>query len=355
LNILLVRPRLIGDVVLTTPIVRALRRRFPDARLCYLVETVAAPVIAANPHVDDVITLEYRRGWARIRDDVAMAAGLRRRRLDVAIDLHGGPRSGWLTWASGAPLRIGYDVPGRGWMYTRRVARGPALTPRHSVINQWDLLNALDPAFAALPSPDTDPVEMPADAAALARVTSRLATAGIGTNERPVLMHVSARNSFRRWPETSFADVAAGLSRAGHPVIVMGGPSDRDAAARVLDTARTRAGADGRRVIGGEGLTLTELRAAMERCALFVGGDSGPLHIAATSRIPIVALYGPTLPAVWAPWRPATLPWRAVDAGALPCRPCAQRACEPGDFRCLTSIPPSAVLNAAMSLLERAR
>jgi ADP-heptose:LPS heptosyltransferase len=89
----------------------------------------------------------------------------------------------------------------------------------------------------------------------------------------------------------------------------------------------------------------------MDDASLFVGGDSGPLHIAATSDVPVVALYGPTLAARSAPWRPRALAAAAVDAGALPCRPCEQRTCAPGDFRCLTSIPAETVRHAARRIL----
>lgn len=355
MNLLLVRPRLIGDVILTTPAVRALRRRFPTARVTYLVERLAAPVVRGNPHLDDVVALEYTRGWRRLRDDARTALTLRRRRFDVAIDFHGGPRSGWLTWASGARVRIGYDVAGRSWMYTRTVPRRPSATPRHSVVNQWDLLAALDPSFADPPTPAADPVEMLTESAAVDSVSRQLARAGVPGEATVVLMHVSARNRFRRWPEASFAAVAAALAQDGPFVVVMGGPSDADAASRVIDAARAGAGRAADRIVAGEGWTLAELRAAMERASLFVGGDSGPMHIAATSVVPIVALYGPTLPGVWAPWRAPDLAWAPVEAGPLPCRPCAQRTCAPGDFRCLTTIRPEAVVDAARRLLERTR
>ena len=78
----------------------------------------------------------------------------------------------------------------------------------------------------------------------------------------------------------------------------------------------------------------------MDRATLFVGGDSGPMHIAATTDVPIAALFGPTMPVTWAPWRPARLPFAAIETGPLPCRPCDQRVCEPGDFRCMTRSDP---------------
>jgi ADP-heptose:LPS heptosyltransferase len=145
MNILLVRLRLIGDVVFTTPIPRALKQAFPGARVAYVVEPAAAPILAGNPHVDELIVATPPVGGVkRMVADLALARRLRRARYDVAIDLHGGPRSSWLTWASGAPQRIGYEIPGRSWMYTKRVARPRELRARHSVRNQWDLLSAID-------------------------------------------------------------------------------------------------------------------------------------------------------------------------------------------------------------------
>jgi predicted lipopolysaccharide heptosyltransferase III len=353
-NLLLVRLRLIGDVVFTTPVIRALRRQYPDARLTYLVEESAAPVVAGNPHLDDVITIRHSRGWRRVVDDWRIGRRLRRRRFDVAIDLHGGPRSAWLTRATRAPVRVGYDVPGREWMYTRIFRRPRHRGPIHSVENQWDLLGTLDAALGAPPEPDRDRVEMPVDAEARVRVDRRLADYGIADRSQVIVLHVSAGNPFRRWPEASFADLASSLASADdrRSVLVTSGPSDHAAAARVVAAARQLSADAAARIVDAEGLSLAELRALMDRAALFVGGDSGPLHVASTSNVPIVGLYGPTLPIRSAPWRPRTIPTASIDAGALPCRPCDQRACVPGDFRCLTGITAAEVRAAAERLLE---
>lgn len=357
MTILLVRLRLIGDVVFTTPLIRALKRAYPDARITYLVETAARAVVDENPHLDDLIAVERTRGWQRIRDDLQLARTLRRQRFDLVIDLHGGPRSAWLTWMTRARVRVGYDLPGRAWMYTCTVHRPRELRARHSVLNQWDLLSAIDPALAAAPDPERDRVEMEAGAAARHRVAARLDRLGVAKRDQVAVVHVSAGNPFRRWPEAAFGDLVFGLAAARDDrwILVTSGPSDHDAAARVVANARSRAGDAGSRVVDAEGLALKELRAMMDRAAVFVGGDSGPLHIAATSSVPIVGLYGPTLPERSAPWRPASLATASIDAGTLPCRPCDQRACQPGDFRCLTAIPASRVLAAAEQLLEQGR
>jgi lipopolysaccharide heptosyltransferase II len=351
-RILLVRLREIGDVVFTTPAIHALRCRFPDAYLTYIVEPAAAPVVAANPHLDRVIVAPRAPGVRGALADVALGLRLRRERYDLAIDFHGGPRASLLTWLSGAPVRLGYAIVGRGWMYTRRVGRPRALRARHSVENQWDLLASLD---VAPPDRIAFPMEMAADPRAAAHVADRLARAGVRETDTTIVVHVSAGNPFRRWPSEHFAELVSALAAAGagHRIIVTSGPSEHRAAERVVADARIRLAPDARgRVLSCGEFSLAELRALLDRAALYIGGDSGPLHIAATSAVPIVGLYGPTLPARSAPWRSSAHITMSVDAGDLPCRPCDQRVCAPGDFRCLTSIRPRQVLEAAIKCLR---
>ena len=339
------RLRLIGDVMFTTPIVRALRRHFPNATLTYVVEPFAAPVIGANPHLDDVIIVPRRRGMRRLTDDLRVARMLRARRYDIAVDLHGGPRSAWLTLATGAPRRIGYAIRGRTWMYTDVVERAAELLPRHSVENQWDLLRPL--GIEPL-DPARDAVEMAPDPEARARVEHLLRAAGFTSDNRLAVVHVSAGNPFRRWPLDCFATLAAELTRR-HPelwIALTSGPSERAAAAQVAQFARDRRGPTPGTIIHPD-VDVAELREMIAGAAVYIGGDSGPLHIAASTTTPIVALFGPTLAERSRPWRDPRWFAESVDAGPLPCRPCHQRRCEPGDFRCLTRITAEQVIAAA--------
>ena len=355
MQILLVRLRLIGDVVFTTPAIRALRRHYPDARVTYLVEAQAAPVVRGNPHLDEVMVVRRSRGVTRIIDDWRLGRTLARRRFDLVIDFHGGPRGSWLTWLTGARQRVGYTVAGRSWMYTQAVERTRELRPRHSVENQWDLLAALG---IAPPTPVDDPLEMAEDAAARASVDARLAAAGLRPDTPLVVMHVSAGNPFRRWPATSFAAVAAGLVGAdsSRAVVLTSGPSESEAAEQVGRAARALAGpALAERILRIGEFDLVELRALIGHAALYIGGDSGPLHIAGTTRTPVVGLFGPTLAVRSLPWRDPAVPALGVEPGPLACRPCDQRACVPGDFRCLTATPPERVIDAAERALAMAR
>ena len=345
MKILLVRLRLLGDVVFTTPVVRALRRRYPDAHITYVVEPQATAVVRGNIHLSDVVTVPRRRGFQRFTDDFSLARRLRRERFDVAIDLHGGPRSAWLTWASGAAMRIGYRTRGRSWMYSHVVARPADLSPQHSVLKQWELLTPLDIGGC---DPVRDAVEMPESAAAVNRVERMLAEAGIRSEHPLVVLHVSAGNPFRRWPLDHFAALVVQLARQdrGRRFVLTSGPSEVDAARVIMERIKVLSNEAAGAVIHPP-LDVDDLRALIARASLYIGGDSGPLHIAATTRTPVVALFGPTLAGRSMPWRDRRWFAEAVDAGPLPCRPCRQRTCEPGDFRCLTRIGPERVADAA--------
>jgi ADP-heptose:LPS heptosyltransferase len=254
---------------------------------------------------------------------------------------------------SGARERIGYDVAGRGWMYTRRISRPRELRARHSVENQWDLL---EPLGMAPPDRLRFPVEMAVDADARRAVERRLGEAGVAADEALIVIHVSAGNPFRRWPLESFAALVAALAARDrrHRIVLTSGPSERAAASRVVLDSRQRLDeADRHRIVSCGDFSLPELRALMDRAAVYIGGDSGPLHVASTTHVPIVGLYGPTLPARSAPWRDPALLAEAVEIHGLACRPCDQRVCAPGDFRCLAMISPEQVAAAAERLLGR--
>jgi ADP-heptose:LPS heptosyltransferase len=302
-----------------------------------------------------VIVAPRTRGARRIADDLALARRLRRERFDLVLDLHGGPRSAWLSWATGARERIGYDITGRRWMYTRVAARARELRPRHSVRNQWDLLEAIPGWAGGAPDETRDPVEMALDVDADRRLAERLAGAGVTGADELIVLHVSAGNPFRRWPEAFFAETAAALA-AGNPrrrVVFSSGPSDREAAARIAKDAQARLGAAAGRIIDLGEFDLQELRALIGRSRLFVGGDTGPLHIAACTATPVVGIYGPTLPERSAPWRAPSAATFSLDipVADLACRPCDQRVCAPGDFRCLTRVTPARVIAAAEQAL----
>jgi ADP-heptose:LPS heptosyltransferase len=236
-------------------------------------------------------------------------------------------------------------------MYTHPVRRPADLSDRHSVAKQWELLRPLGCDDC---DRERDPVEMPLDNAAMVRVEQLLRADGIGPHHEVIAVHVSAGNPFRRWPLESFAQTVAQLAdrHASLRYVLTSGPSDADAARALAD--RVRAIAPSAHVVHRE-FAVPELRALAERATVYIGGDSGPMHIAATTGTPVVGLFGPTLAGRSLPWRSTAFFAEAVDAGPLPCRPCEQRTCAPGDFRCLTTIAPDRVVAAVERALAAAR
>ena len=206
---------------------------------------------------------------------------------------------------------------------------------------------------------------------AAAAVSRRLSDAGIGPAHRLVVIHVSAGNPFRRWPANHFVELALRLAAndANRRIILTSGPSEAEAARAIVAQARQRlaletgsSGAGGgspdrpaagaaERIRTGDEYSLAELRSLVARAAAYVGGDSGPLHVAATSDVPIVGLYGPTLPVRSAPWRPPAAATAAVERLDLACRPCDQRRCVTDEYRCLTGIGPEQVVAAVEQVL----
>jgi len=197
-------------------------------------------------------------------------------------------------------------------------------------------------------------VELALDPAADARMAARLREAGLEDADRLIVLHVSAGNPFRRWPEANFVETAVALVQSGadRRVALSSGPSDRAAATRIGAAVRDRLGPLACRALDLGEFDLAELRALIGRSRLFIGGDTGPLHLAAATTTPIVGIYGPTLAARSAPWRGAAARTLSVELEDLPCRPCDQRVCAPGDYRCLTTLTPARVIRAAEEALR---
>ncbi|MCX6559654.1 MAG: glycosyltransferase family 9 protein [Candidatus Aminicenantes bacterium] len=339
-HILLIRLRRIGDVVMTTPAVALLKSFLPESALTYLIEEPYRRLVEGLPAVDRVLAVPAKQDR---RAFFGLLRQVRRERFDAVLDFHGGPRASWITAFSGAKLKVGYALRGKSFLYDRAVPRQPERGVRHSAQSHAELVRALGFEFndAALPA-----YQLPeATAEEKTRVGAVMAEFGLADKKYAVL-HVGAGNAFRDWGSENHAVLAAALARRpDFKVALIGGPGDLTRQEEVITGA-----AAGGRVAGLAGrLNLIETRALVARAALFVGPDSGPMHIAASTPTPIVALFGPTEIAHFAPWRTegrAILIQKDMD-----CRPCPQRVCVSADYRCLRTITPAEVAAAGEKLI----
>jgi lipopolysaccharide heptosyltransferase I len=302
-NIALVKLSSLGDVVHALPVAAALRARLPRARLSWIVERREAALLRGNGVLDAVVELDTR-GWRRafLPMDLVRAGGalgelgrgLRAARFDVALDLQGLVKSGLVTAATRAPLRIGFAAAHCrepvSALFTNRHVTPPA-TALHVVERYLAVLEPLGVRPAAIAFP------LPGDPAAEARVDAFFARSGVKPRDRLVVLLPGAGRADKRWPADRFAALARQLTaEAGAAVLVVWGPGERDTAERIVDSAR------GGRTQLAPPSTIEELIALLRRASVVVGGDTGPLHLAAALDVACVGLYGPTAAERNGPW-----------------------------------------------------
>jgi len=303
LEILVVRMGAMGDILRTLPAVRLLRAALPEAGIVWVCDAGWAPLLQGHPDVDAVLAFPRRRlealkrtplGWPRLLAEVASFRGeLRRRRPRLALDFHGNLRSGLVSVLSGARVRLGYaghqQKEGNRWLTTHRVEGGPERTPR--LTRNLALVAAL--GLPTEPVPDSGlPVTI--EAVRAARELLRQVAGG----ERPYAIlspGASRRQAYKKPPASLLAVAADALHEQGIAPLVVYGPGEEADALRVAAESRGRA-------LPTPPTELPLLAALLRKARLFVGGDSGPLHLACGVGCPVVGIYGPTDPVVNGPW-----------------------------------------------------
>jgi len=335
-NILVIKLRYVGDVLLATPVLRALRDRFPDARITMAVNAGTEDVLRWNRDLDEVMVL--RRGG--LREELRFLRDLRRRKFDLVIDLTDGDRPAFLSRWTGAATRIGFnrEERWRGAFYTSVVGPTPDL---HRIDRNLEALRPL----GIEPKAATPELRLSAEedqhAAGLLREVGAADTRGRIT--RPLIMlHPGARYWFKSWPIERFAALADRLvDTYGGRVLIGGSEQDQTAASGIAGAARSTP----INLAGRAGL-LT-FAAIVKQCAVFVGNDNGALHVAAAVGTPVVGLFGPSNPREWGPRGDRV----AVLYKGLDCRACFHPTCERGEGNCMRQISVDEVFAAAAPFL----
>jgi predicted lipopolysaccharide heptosyltransferase III len=340
-HILVVKLRYIGDVLLCTPVLSGLREAFPGATITALVNAGTQDVLLHHPDVDEILLVNRPRGTAGSRgrywaDQFRLLRLLRERRFDLALDLTDGDRAAFLTWASGARLRVGFNRERRfrGRAYHRCVP--PWSGRRHAVEADLEALRLLGLQV----HPVAPSLGLPPEAEVAAE--DLLAHKRVSRDRDLVLVHPGARWWFKTWPAERFAALGDRIAEElGAQILIAGGRGDAPAAEAIQGQMRSPAMS-----VAGE-TSVLQLAAVLKRCRLFVGNDAGPMHIAAAVGTPVVALFGPTDPAEWGPQGEG----HVVLYKGLDCRECWRRgACWRGESNCLRQI----TVEEAMVAVRRA-
>ena len=333
-KILIVRLRRIGDIIMTTPSVSALRKGFPDAFISYIVEEPYRELVEGNPDLDKIIVLEKNQSK---RDLFNLIRQIRKEKYDVVLDFHGGPRASLITLFSKAKLKIGYRIKYRNFIYHIRLPRKPEDGHFHSVENHVNFVRALGINVESPP-----PLCLPPAKKTEAEKVKNFIEENRLEGNKIIAIHISAGNEFRNWGVDNWIRLTDLLAkRTGIKIILIGASEDKEANKEILKKSKNSHFS----LVGK--LNLREVRELISLSSLFVGPDSGPMHIAASTSTPIIALFGPTLPENFAPWKAiATLIEKKFD-----CRPCKQRGCIHEDFRCLRKIKPEEIYQACLRFI----
>jgi ADP-heptose:LPS heptosyltransferase len=332
-EILVIRLRRLGDVVMLTPALAALHEWRPDLRLGVLVEPGVAAVLAGNPAVAE--TLEYRGFGSAV-------AMMRRRKFPVVFNQHGGPTSALLTLASGAPARVCwrycqfpfcYNVlaphPTENYFTDRKPH-----TVEHRITQLW---------FTGLPRGPVPPARVFPQPDAIAAVREKLRGRGAADSQPYAVVHPGATFYTRRWPVENYAQVARWL-REEHGLlsVVAPGPGDTEILPAIREHFRPPA-------VVLEGANVREMIALVAGARLFVGNDTGPTHLASAAGCPVAVVFGSSDAATWGPWG---TPHRIIESPSR-CESCPRGRCYAFDeSRCILSVSVEQVRDACAALLR---
>lgn len=337
-NVLVMKFSSIGDIILSTEAIRALRRRFPapDYRISFLVGLAYKEILARNPHIDELLVCDLKHKDAGVRGFLQLASRLRNRYFDIVIDLQNNRRSHLLAFCTCALDRYGYRNGKFGFLLNHGVKDDKAVMD--PVTHQFRIFK---PLGIELRDPHLELFPTPQDGAA---VQEFLKTQWLAPNQRIVGINISAsvRWESKVWPVEHIIRLCEELGRRDIRVVITGTESDSGLASMLCQSVKNL------KIIDACGrFTINQLACLIKECAVYISGDSAPLHIAACMDTPFVALFGPTNPERHVP--PAR--YYAVIRRNLACSPCYKSKCP--HRRCMKLITPEEVLQAIEQLLAR--
>lgn len=337
-KVLLVRLRSIGDTVLSTPSLFALKRFLPNVKVDILVEDWVAPVLEQHPHVDNVVVLERGGFSARAR----VARQIRAAGYDVVYNLHGGTTATFLTRATGARYRVGFKTYQYAQLHNHQAPASSLLwgaQKTHSVEQQLALLG-----WTGVPVSDRPRTHLAVTNEAASSVSRRLSEAGLEEDRQVALIHPAAAFATKQWATENFARVAEFVAERGFAPVAIAAPNESEIMAALRDAASVP--------IASLDLSLPEVAALAARSQIFVGNDSGIAHIAAAVGTPSVVIFGSSNIAHWRPWNKAAA---EVVYEVMPCQPCHGYFCEKfPQPECILRVPVDRVVTAIDKVLVHA-
>ncbi len=331
----------VGDAIMALPALRAVRSRFPESHIAIVARPYVADIYRDQQVCDQFIPYDPQAAQRGISGRERLTKELRAQKFDVALLLQNAFDAAWLAWRAGIPQRIGYARDGRSFLLTKAVAvPKPGEIPTHEQFYYLELIRRagwIDNAAVA-----SSYISLNVAPGAKQSASERLLAAGARPNALRVAIGAGASyGSAKCWPPDRFAEVANRLAAESDADVILFGTPGEVAVSSAIATAMRRAPID----LTGK-TAIADLPALLSQCHLFIGNDSGAMHVASAVGLPIVAVFGPTDPHGTSPVTP-----RCTVVQEKPyCSPCFLRRC-PTDHRCMARVSSASVAAAAQSWL----
>ncbi|MGE0086508.1 MAG: lipopolysaccharide heptosyltransferase II [Desulfococcaceae bacterium] len=329
----------VGDAVMSTPMIRAVRGNFPHAEIYILAKPWVSPVFENSPDIDKILIYEAAGRHKGVPGILPLAKDLRAYDFDMAFLVQNAFEAALISFLAGIPIRIGYNTDGRTPLLTHAVSMSRKIKKRHQIDYYLGILEGTGlHTFGREMNLEISVSERKQAAEILSRHGIRAEKGIIGINPG------AAYGSAKRWPKDRYAQLCAQLRqvRKDMPVIVFGGPGEEK-----LGQDICRIAGEGCISIAGQ-TGLREAISLIERCRLFITNDSGLMHVAAALHVPQIAIFGPTDHSTTSP----------ADSGSrivrvpTPCSPCLKQECPLGHHQCMKAVSADMVFREAEQILK---
>ncbi len=339
---LIIRPRAIGDILLTTPFIRALKKRIPGIKIDYLCEPMGLPILENNPYLSDVIVYEKNKlkkmaPSVKMMETARFYNGLRARKYDIVFDLFGNLRTALMSFLTGARYRAGFTFRGRKIFYNIRVK--PDRAPKYNVYYHMDLLKAINV------QDDGEKMDFYFGNEEKAYISNFFKSKRISDKDLIVGINPAGSWPTKRWPEQKFSTLADRIIEdlKGVKIIVLWGPNEEAMAELVVSGIKN----DKSDVYIAPETSIKQLGALIEKIKVLVTNDGAPKHIADALGTPTVAIFGPTN---YKSWNPANSEIHTAVTGGEACAPCDKTECS--NIRCMESVTTAEVFGHVKRMLK---
>ncbi|MFH1753366.1 MAG: lipopolysaccharide heptosyltransferase II [Candidatus Omnitrophota bacterium] len=339
MKILIIRTDRLGDLILSTPVFRAVREGYPDSHIAAMVRPYTKECVEGNPYINEVIVYDKYGTGKSFLGTFSFAMNLRKKRFDTAIILHPTNRAHMIAFLAGIPKRVGFNRR-LGFLLTHKVAHKKEFGDRHEIDHTLDIVRAIGLA------PRSRALYMPVKRDVQRKVDSTLSGLGVEAGDVVVAIHPSSSCPSKKWPAERFANIADRLIGERNVKIVILSGRDGMVDAEKAKVAMKRKAID----LSGK-TTIQELAAVLKRCSLFISNDSGPVHVACAVGTPVIAIFGRKNAGLGPKrWGPTGARDRVLhkDAG---CGECSAHNCVKG-FLCIAAVTEDEVMAETEKILN---